>query len=118
MKDSHCDGGNLVLVVLLVHEIGILSRSLGLVLLLSVFSHVGLDTGSNGKFGGPLTDFGQIRTRETGSVFGEEVEVDTWCKGRLSQSGSENRQSRGLVRKGNVDELQVSIIKGEAQERT
>jgi hypothetical protein len=87
-KDLHSDGRNIVLLVLLIHDVDIdvLTSSLGLVLLLSVFSHVALDTGSDSKLGGSLTDLGKIGTGESSSVLGEEVEVDTRSEGRLSQS--------------------------------
>jgi hypothetical protein len=87
-KDLHSDGRNIILLVLLIHEVNIdiLTSSLGLVLLLSVLSHIALDTGSDSKLGSSLTDLGEIGTRESSSVLGEEVEIDTRSEGRLSQS--------------------------------
>jgi hypothetical protein len=86
--DLHSDGRNIILLVLLIHKVNVdvLASSLGLVLLLSVLSHVALDTGSDSKLGSSLTDLGEIGTGESSSVLGEEVEVDTRSEGRLSQS--------------------------------
>ena len=113
-KSLHSDGRHVILLVLLVHEIDIdiLTSSLGLVLLLSVLSHVAFDTGSDSKLGGSLTDLGKISTRESGSVFGEEIEVDTGSERRLSESSRKNRKSRCLVWKRDVDELNVSKANG------
>jgi hypothetical protein len=86
--DLHSDGRNIILLVLLIHKVNVdvLASSLGLVLLLSVLSHVALDTGSDSKLGSSLTDLGEIGTGESSSVLGEEVEIDTRSEGRLSQS--------------------------------
>jgi hypothetical protein len=108
----HSDSWDIILLVLLIHEINInvSTGSLGLVLLLSVLSHIALDTGSDSKLGGSLTDLGKISTRESSSVLGEEVEVDTGSERRLSESSRKNRESGCLVGKRNVDELDVSWV--------
>jgi len=110
LGDLHSDSWNIILLVLLIHEIdiNITAGCLGLVLLLSVLSHVTLDTGSDGKLGGSLTDLGKISTGETSSVLGEEIEINTRSERGLSQSSRQNRKSRCLIRKRDVNELYIS----------
>lgn len=73
--------------------------------LLPLSPHVELDALSDGKFARALADLGQIGTRETVGSLGKEAEVDVRSDRRLLECRLENRDSRGLVGEGDVDEL-------------
>jgi hypothetical protein len=105
ISNLHSDGGNLVLVVLLVHEVNVAAGSLGLGLALAVFANVRLDACADCKLGGTLANLGEVGTGEAGGALGKEVEVDAGVDGGLAEGRLENGQTRSLVGEGNVDEL-------------
>lgn len=107
----HGDRRNIILVVLLVHDVDVLSaRCLSLIFSLPISTNVTLDRGSNRQLGGSLTDFGEVGSRESSSTLGKEVEVNTRSQRRLAQSGGQNGDSRRFIRQRDVDELTSQCI--------